>query len=244
MGSHQKGFVRISVLAVMFLAIVVSGPLCAEEEGWTALFDGKSLKGWQQRGGKATYRVENETIVGTSAPNTPNSFLCTKNHWGDFELELEFQVDPQLNSGIQIRSNSLPEYHNSRVHGYQVEIDPSDRGWSGGIYDEGRRGWIAPLSGNTAARYAFRQGEWNRFRIVAIGDSIRTWINGVPAADLVDSKTAEGFIALQVHSVGERADPLKVRWRNIRLRPINGVVPQGGKVRKLADGFSFTGRTG
>ncbi len=240
MGLYQKGFFRISVLAVMFLAIAASGPLCAEEEGWTALFDGNSLDGWQQRGGKATYSVENGAIVGASAPNTPNSFLCTKTNWDDFELELEFQVDPQLNSGIQIRTNSLPEYHNGRVHGYQVEIDPSDRGWSGGIYDEGRRGWLATLSGNTAARYAFRGGEWNRFRIVAIGDSIRTWINGVPAADLVDSKTAKGFIGLQVHSVGERTDPLKVRWRNIRLRPIDGVVPQGKKVRKLADGFRFT----
>jgi len=240
MGRYQKGFFRVSVLAVMFLAIAGSGPLCAEEEGWLALFDGNSLDGWLQRGGKATYSVVNGAIVGTSSPNTPNSFLCTQKNWRDFELELEFQVDPQLNSGIQIRSNSLSKYHNGRVHGYQIEIDPSDRGWSGGIYDEGRRGWIAPLSGNTAARYAFRQGEWNQFRIVAIGDSIRTWINGVPAADLVDSKTAEGFIALQVHSVGERTDPLKVRWRNIRLRAIAGVVPKGEKVRKLADGFRFT----
>ena len=220
-----------------FLGILFPTGLAAE---WIELFDGKSLKGWQQRGGKATYRVEEGTIVGSSVPNTPNTFLCTKEDWGDFELELQFKVDPELNSGVQIRSNSFPEYHAGRVHGYQVEIDPSDRGWTGGIYDEGRRGWLAPLSENTAARYAFRPGEWNTFRVVAIGDSITTFLNGVPAANLVDAETAKGFIGLQVHSVGERSDPLEVRWRNIRLRPIEGVVPKGAKVRKVADGFRFT----
>jgi sugar lactone lactonase YvrE len=220
-----------------FLGILFPTGLAAE---WIELFDGKSLKGWQQRGGKANYRVEEGAIVGSSVPNTPNTFLCTKKDWGDFELELQFKVDPELNSGVQIRSNSLPKYHAGRVHGYQVEIDPSDRGWTGGIYDEGRRGWLAPLSENTAARYAFRPGEWNTFRVVAIGDSIKTFLNGTPAADLVDSKTAQGFIGLQVHSVGERSDPLEVRWRNIRLRPIEGVVPRGEKTRKVADGFRFT----
>ncbi len=207
---------------------------------WVELFDGKSLNGWRQRGGKATYRVEDGTIVGASAPNTPNTFLCTEKDWDDFELEIEFKVDPLLNSGVQIRSNSLPEYHDGRVHGYQVEIDPSDRGWTGGIYDEGRRGWLAPLAENTAARYGFREGQWNKLRIVAIGDSIKTFLNGVPAADLVDSKTANGFIGLQVHSVGDKRESLEVRWRNIRLRPIDGVVPKGEKVRKVADGFLFT----
>ena len=227
------------VTRLSFVALLLFTPaaLCAE---WIDLFDGTSLEGWQQRGGKATYRVEDGAIVGTSAPGTPNTFLCTEENWDDFELELEFKVDPELNSGVQIRSNSIPEFHNGRVHGYQVEIDPSDRGWTGGIYDEGRRGWLSPLTGNTAARYAFRQGEWNTFRIVAIGDSIRTFLNGVPAADLVDSKTAEGFIGLQVHSVGDERRPLEVRWRNIRLRPIEGVVPRGESVRKVADGFRFT----
>jgi sugar lactone lactonase YvrE len=147
-----------------------------------------------------------------------------------------------------------------------VEIDPSDRGWSGGIYDEGRRGWLQPLSLNTAARYAFRQGNWNQLRILAVGNSIKTWINGVPAADLTDSMTGEGFIGLQVHGVGPRQDPLRVRWRNIRIkelddsRPLTAlhgedreekksasdlqaelpVVPDGASVRKLADGFRFT----
>ncbi len=240
MTSAQKSFVVLFCSLLFFAGNFQFGFAEVAQSNWIDLFDGESLKGWQQRGGKATYRVEDGAIVGTSAPNTPNSFLCTNKHWGDFELELEFKVDSELNSGIQIRSNSLPAYHNGRVHGYQGESDPSDRGWTGGIYDEGRRGWLAPLTENTAARYAFRQGEWNRFRIVAIGDSIKTFLNGVPAADLIDSETAKGFIALQVHSVGEESDPLEARWRNIRLRPIDGVVPEGAKVRKVAGGFRFT----
>ncbi|MFV1994029.1 MAG: family 16 glycoside hydrolase [Verrucomicrobiales bacterium] len=193
--------------------------LHAAEGTWIDLFDGETLKGWVQRGGKAQYRVEEGTIVGRTAPKTSNSFLCTERLFGDFILELDFKVDSALNSGIQIRSNSVPGFKSGRVHGYQVEIDPGDRGWSGGIYDESRRGWLNSLAGNRAARNAFRQGDWNQFRVEAIGDSIRTWINGVAAADLMDSMTLRGFIALQVHSV-DREDPLEVRWRKIRVQDL------------------------
>ena len=182
------------------------------------LFDGRSLSGWVQRGGLAEYTVDDGVIVGRTRPNQPNSFLCTVDDFTDFELQLDFKVDPKLNSGVQIRSQSLPEYQNGRVHGYQVEIDPSDRAWTGGIYDEGRRGWLFDLKSNPAARGAFKPGDWNHLRIVAVGPRIRTELNGVPAADLTDSLTPRGFIALQVHDVGPRPDPLEVRWRNISLR--------------------------
>jgi hypothetical protein len=105
-----------------------------------------------------------------------------------------------------------------RVHGYQVEIDPSARAYSGGIYDEGRRGWLNDLKENEAARKAFKAGDWNQFKVECKGDSIKTWINGVPAADLKDSATPSGFIALQVHGVGKKEDPLDVRWRNLRIK--------------------------
>ena len=188
------------------------------QEKWQDLFDGKTLNGWIQRGGKALYNVEDGTIVGTTVLGTPNSFLCTEKTFSNFILELEFKVDTALNSGIQIRSNSFKEYRNGRVHGYQVEIDPSERAFSGGIYDEARRGWLYDLQENEAARKAFKNEEWNHFRIEAIEDSIRTWVNGIPAADLVDSMTATGFIALQVH--GSRIEGLKVRWRNIRIQDL------------------------
>lgn len=204
----------------------------AEEEKWTPLFDGKSLAGWKQHGGKAKYRVEDEQIIGSSVPNTSNSFLCTEKEYGDFILELEFKVDPSLNSGVQIRSQVFDapqeaeiggkkfKFAADRVHGYQVEIDPSDRAYSGGIYDEGRRGWLFDLKNNEEARQAFKKNEWNKFRIECRGDSIKTWINDVPAADLKDSVTPKGLIALQVHGVGGREEPLEVRWRNIRIQEL------------------------
>jgi hypothetical protein len=145
--------------------------------------------------------------------------LCTKKHYSDFILELETKVDPSLNSGVQIRSNSLAEYQNGRVHGYQVEIDPSERAFSGGIYDEARRGWLNDLADNEAGRKAFKNGQWNKYHIECVGDSIKTWINDVQCADLVDSMTLDGFIALQVHAAGQH-EPMPVAWRNIRIKDL------------------------
>jgi len=208
-----------SVVLGVVLSAVVVGSAVAEPQ-WQSLFDGKTLNGWIQRNGKAKYTVEDGMIVGTTVLNTPNSFLCTEKEYSDFILELEFLVDPTMNSGIQIRSHSYPDYHNGRVHGYQVEIDPSPRAWSGGIYDEARRGWLYPLKDKPAAQKAFKQGQWNHYRIEAIGDRIRTWVNGVPAADLVDDMTGRGFIALQVHS--SKTAGQKIKWRNLRILDLSG----------------------
>lgn len=203
-----------------FVMILFLGGSAHSGGKWIDLFDGNSLEGWVQRGGEAKYTVEDGVIVGTSAPNTANSFLCTEKNYDDFLLELEFKVDPTLNSGVQVRSQSLDSYKDGRVHGYQVEIDPSTRAWSAGIYDEARRGWLYKLDQNEAARKAFKSDDWNHLRVRAVGDSLKTWINGVPAADLRDDMTPSGFIALQVHGVGKRAEPLQVRWRNIRLQDL------------------------
>jgi Domain of Unknown Function (DUF1080) len=215
-------------------AFVCSSSLALAADDFKPLFDGKSLTGWKQHGGKAKYTVENGEIVGRSVPNTDNSFLCTEKDYGDFILELEFKVHPELNSGIQIRSQVFAEPKEidvegtkkkvaaDRVHGYQVEIDPTDRAFSGGIYDEARRGrFLADLANNEPARKAFKQGEWNKFRIECRGDSIKTSINGVPAVDLKDGVTPKGLIALQVHGVGKREEPLEVRWRNIRIQELD-----------------------
>ena len=202
------------------------------QDNWTPLFNGKDLDGWVQKGGKADYKVEDGAIVGRSVPKTPNSFLCTKKDYGDFILELEFKVHPALNSGVQIRSQCFDEAKTlnlggkeikvaaGRVHGYQVEIDPAARAWSGGIYDEGRRGWLADLKDNEPARKAFKPGDWNKFRVECKGDSLKTWINGVAAADLKDSVTPSGFIALQVHGVGDKTEVLDIRWRDIRIQEL------------------------
>ena len=191
-------------------------------DGWQNLFNGKDLQGWKQLNGQAKYEVMNGEIVGTTVPNEPNSFLATEQEYGNFILELELFVDTSLNSGIQIRSLSKPDYQDGRVHGYQVEIDPSKRAWSGGLYDEARRGWLYTLELNPAAKKAFKNFQWNKYRIECIGHTIRTWVNGVPAAHVLDAETASGFIALQVHSVNEkRKEGKKIRWRNIRIRTEN-----------------------
>lgn len=210
---------KLTLLAVITLIFYS----CAEQEKdtapWIPLFDNETLNGWSQKGGEAKYEVREGTIVGTTVSNTPNSFLTSDKMYGDFILELDYKVDPSMNSGIQIRSNSFPHYRDGRVHGYQIEIDPSDRAWSAGIYDEARRGWLHPISDeNTAAKQAFNQNEWNHYRIEALGDTLKTWINGVPASHLVDDQTASGFIGLQVHSINsDKKEGTEIIWKNIRI---------------------------
>ena len=225
------------VIAVALGAALQPSPTVSAEgaDGWVNLFNGKNLDGWVRRGGQAKYRAEGGQIVGSTVPNTSNSFLCTKKDYADFVLELEFKDDPNLNSGVQIRSHCFDKPTTfemdgkkktipaGRVHGYQVEIDPDvkrGRLWTGGIYEEGRRGWLQDLKNNEPARKAFKPGAWNHLRIECKGDHIRTWLNGVPAADLKDAATPSGFIALQVHAVGKKAEPLEVRFRNIRIKEL------------------------
>lgn len=210
----------IVLVVVLSVAPGVKAAEAADEPAWRDLFDGKTLTGWSQLNGKANYRVEDGAIVGSSVNHGGNSFLCTRETFGDFILELDFKVDPKLNSGVQIRSESREDVQNGRVHGYQVEIDPSDRAWTGGIYDESRRGWLYDLDGKPEARKAFKQGEWNHFRIEAIGDKIKTWVNGAPVADLTDSMTARGFIGLQVHGT-QQDEPMEIRWRKIRIQDLS-----------------------
>lgn len=217
---------RNIVLSALVAVLLTGCSGGVSKDGWTYLFNGKDLTGWVQRNGKAEYKVENKEIIGISKAGIPNSFLCTEKEYGDFILELELKVDTALNSGIQIRSHSLPEYRDNRVHGYQVEIDPSKRGWSGGIYDEARTGWLYPVTPyNTAAVSSFKNNEWNLYRIEAIGNNIKTWVNGVPTADLLVGLDTAGFIALQVHSINVKSKPwtegTTVRWRNIRIMTEN-----------------------
>ena len=207
-----------------FLLFLLSLTLSAsaQKETWTNLFNGKDLKGWKQLNGKAKYTVENGEIVGTTVANTTNSFLCTEQDYGDFIFEVELKVDDAMNSGIQFRSLSKPDYQNERVHGYQMEVDPTDRAWSGGIYDEARRDWLYIPNINPEGKKAFRIGGWNKYRIEAIGNIIRTWINDIPVANLVDDMTAKGFIALQVHAIyGAMKEGMHIRWKNIRIQTTN-----------------------
>lgn len=186
---------------------------------WVDIFNGQNLDGWEQVNGNAKYEVINQEIVGTAVLNSPNSFLKTKANYSNFILEMEFFMNTDLNSGVQIRSHSIPTYRNGAVHGYQIELDPSPRAFTGGIYDEQRRYWMYPLSLNEPSGSAFQMNEWNHLHIEAVGGQIDTWVNGVHCASLADDLTAEGFIALQVHSVskGSGLEGAQVKWRNIRI---------------------------
>ena len=142
----------VRVAAVILVLGLLSGPLAAQQGGWTPLFNDKDLSGWYQCNGTAPYAVENGDIVGRTVVNSPNSFLCSKEKYGDFILEYDVWVDTNFNSGVQIRSITDPAVKNGRVHGLQVEIDPSERAWSGGIYDEARRFLARMLGAQSPAR--------------------------------------------------------------------------------------------
>lgn len=211
-----------SALLVLLCNLALTLPAHSQDKDWKSLFNGKDLTGWKQLGGKATYEVKEKEIVGTTVANEPNSFLVTDATYDDFILELEFKLDNEMNSGIQFRSESKPEYQNGRVHGYQMEIDPSPRAWTGGIYDEARRDWLYPMEYNPKAKSAYRKGDWNTARIECIGNVLRTFVNGVAMANVVDNVGPRGFIALQVHSIDKPADAgKKIRWRNIRIQTQN-----------------------
>ncbi len=244
------------LLLTAALALNLGSRASAQEDGWINLFNGTNLDGWAQHSGKAKYYVEDGCLVGESVLGTGNSFLCTTNSYGDYEFEADFQCDPLLNSGIQFRTDIFPEARvlhingkdikvaADRVHGYQYEIDmDAERGrmWTGGIYDEARRGWLFPSDGNGGSikgpqskafseqgNQVSKNGGWNHIRLVCQGDLIQTWLNGEPRATLVDHLTPRGIIGLQVHGIGKDAAKggLHVRFRNLRLRELNNVITE------------------
>lgn len=194
-----------------------SQPPAIDGAGWVAIFNGQDLTGWSQKNGQATYAVEEGAVVGRTAKNSPNSFMCSERDYGDFELTFEVKVDEGLNSGVQIRSRSMPEKDKGRVHGPQVEIEtgPAEAGY---VYGEATgRGWLSP---HQPPHDAMKNNDWNRFVVRAVGPRIQTWINGRKIEDIVDPDSYQsGFIGLQVHGVGDRG-PFEVRWRDIRIHEI------------------------
>jgi hypothetical protein len=214
------------------LALLVS--FAADEKKWTSLFDGKSLDGWAPKGGTAKYEAKDGMIVGSTVEGSPNTFLCTKKDYADFEFEADVLCDKELNSGFQIRSHAydketVPEGAKNKkgrpagtVFGYQCEIAEADRGTCGFFYDEARRArFLDDADKRTdAAKKAFKDNEWNHYRIVAQGDHIRSWVNGVPCADFNDSLDKSGFIGLQVHGIAKGKGPYQVRWKNVRIREL------------------------
>ncbi len=218
MKQNKRTFLIALAGVLIFSCSIMLG---AVEGDWRPLIRGDGLEGWRRINGFARFERQGDVIVGTTAAGSPNSFLCTEEEFCDFELLFEVKLDPRLNSGVQIRSKSTPAYRKGRVHGYQVEI--AANGNAGFIYDEARRGWLSKDRSNPRARSAFRRDDWNRFRVLCVGDIIRTWVNGVPVAFVVDDMTHCGFIGLQVHAF-KGSPPAQVRWRNLRIRTVKDKI--------------------
>jgi len=240
---------RLFLIALACAAVAVAA-------GPVALFDGKTLNGWEVCNGSARFEARDGMIVGTTAEGSPNSFLCTKKEYGDFVFEFDVKTDVALNSGVQIRSHRYPadavvatfdgtktsqqKQSKGRVYGYQVEIANEAAHGSGGIYDEARRGWLEQPAAGSPCAGAFKDNQWNHYRIVAMGDSMKTWVNEVPCANVVDPLDQSGFIGLQVHQYkGDK--PAQVRWRNLRIQDLGRHV-----WKPIWDGQTETGwsRTG
>lgn len=210
----------------LVILAVFAGPVpaAAKECTWTALFNGKDLENWENpyTWGKAEV-VDGEIHLTT---NKSKWFLCTEKEYADFVFEAEVKMPAgKCNSGFMFRCHKKP----NKVTGYQAEVDPSNRKWSGGLYDEGRRKWFISPNRDKAkskeeknksiaafrkrAGDCFKRDEWNKYRIVCRGDHIQIFVNGVKTTDCHDDKDAKGYLALQHH--GEKGKTY--RFRNIRI---------------------------
>jgi len=209
---------------IIYLIFFVFSPLSFSQSNWEYLFNGKNFNGWEIKQGTADFEIIDGVIKATSILNSPSTYMGTKKTYDDFILEYEVFVSPGLNSGVQFRSsvyqkNKLGE-RKGQVYGYQCELDTDRfRSWTGGIYDQSRRGlFLYPLTRNEKGKNAFNNGEWNKVRIEAIGNVIRTWVNGIQCSNLIDDTSKIGFIALQIHSINKKDKEGKiVKWKNIKI---------------------------
>lgn len=225
----MKSLKQFSLVIAAIACVGFLGTAVADKDGWTSLFDGKSIEGWEIKSGFATYEVKDGAIHGTTAEGSKNTFLCSAKEYGDFELEFEVKVHDSLNSGCQIRSAlkdvDAENSYGGRVNGPQVEIESSP-GQAGYIYGEATGlGWLSPEPKDKSHSHKhMKNGEWNHFRIVAKGPRIQTWINGEAVADLTHEEIykthPKGLIGLQVHGIGKKAGPFDVAWRNLKIKEL------------------------
>ncbi|RWY49428.1 3-keto-disaccharide hydrolase [Mucilaginibacter gilvus] len=220
----MKNNLKIWILA----GVTVFGIQAASAQtkaGYTSLFDGKTLKGWKKLAGNAEYSAANGVITGTAVLNSGNTFLVTEKEYRDFVLELDVMTESNLtNSGVQLRSHYNLAGHEGKglVYGKQCEVDPSERSWTGGIYDEGRRDWLYPMELNAKAKINWKPGVYNHIKVECIGNATKTWINGTATAYVVDTVDAKGFIGLQVHAISDAGQAgKKIFFKNIRIKTTN-----------------------
>jgi len=215
---------KYSLIAVVLFSIALGG-LAKDKSSipkkYVSIFDGKTLKGWTQRNGTATYRVEEGVIIGKTKEGSPNSFLCSDKLYDNFDLKFDVKVDNGLNSGVQVRSQTK-DGPMGRVNGPQIEIESSGKNGaeSGYIYGEAAGGWMTPKEKLIPHKH-FKDEQWNTYRVLAQGPRIQVWINDQQISDLTHEEKfkshPKGFIGLQVHSIRKDSGPFEVRWRNLEI---------------------------
>ncbi len=218
-----RDFINLAACLSAALAFAQSAPDgWAEEPGtWQNLLANPNLANWESLGGDATHQLSGDTLVSESRIGPFHTLFSTKQDYADFILELEVQIDPRLNSGVQIRCDHR-DLSQKPLQGYRIDIDPSPKRETGVIWtDTTDRGWKQryPRAASPKAAGAFHNGGWNHLRIEAIGPSIRVWVNGIMSANLVDPTYQRGFIGLHVHPVKDASlAGLHVNWRNVRIQ--------------------------
>jgi hypothetical protein len=174
------------------------------------LFNGKDLTGWTIHGTEKWY-VENGELVCESGPDKEYGYLTTNKQYKDFELEVNFKLEANGNSGVFIRSS----VEGTKVSGWQVEVAPPGSG-TGGIYESYGRGWL--IQPEKEKDKNLKPTGWNKMKIRAVGGEVTSWLNGKQMVHLVDKKIGEasGSIALQIHDGGG----IKVRWKNLCIKEL------------------------
>ncbi len=245
-----KSFVKISPVLFLSVVIICNSGCrnkpSAQNDGWVDLFDGKTLTGWKilnedysYQGNQPEFYVQDGMIICNTKSDVGGGYLVTEKNYDDFILELDVKIDSSLNSGIQCRGQiwqkdtvamylagdakgtlSQQKFKAGYIWGYQIEVDPSDRAWSGGLYEPGNRGWLVRLTDNEAGRKAFKPLEWNHFKILMDGNKIQAWVNGVQTVDTTDDMNSTGFIGLQFHGAGKEQNNMKSFWKNIKIKEL------------------------
>ncbi|QDT12639.1 3-keto-disaccharide hydrolase [Planctomycetes bacterium K23_9] len=193
------------------------------KEGFAPLFNGKDLSGWSPKGGECKFEVQGDLVVGTCVPGSNSTYLSTeKDDYTDFVFTCDMKWEVDGNSGVMFRAQTKPAKNGGvTVFGPQAEMEgvTGDRYWNGGIYGQSCGGYFYPLwlKGHQEARDALDREGWNRLTIMAKGDVVKTWVNGVGAAHWVgDGTYAKGFFGLQIHK-GAKG---KVLWKNVRVKEL------------------------
>lgn len=241
-----KKLTLITVISIVFITMAFKNK-SARQDGWHDLFDGKTLNGWKvlnqdwtNPDSKPDFYVEDKMIVCNTTMNSEGGYLVTEKSYDNFILEFDVKIDSSLNSGLQCRSRmwekdtstvyvagdingtkQQTKWRTGYVWGYQIEVDPSSRAWSGGLYEPGNRGWIVTLAGKEEAQKAFIPMDWNHFKILMNGNKIQTWVNGVPVVNTTDDKSTSGFIGIQFHGAfKEWQKNKKSMWKNIKIKEL------------------------